>query len=76
MVHESYRNGMTATDHHVQHSIVTKSLTTMSRTSDRCREDGQVDAPFDRYVPEWRNVAGWRGVTLSTCSTCARACNT
>ena len=28
VVHESYRNGMTAADHHVQHST-TKSLTTM-----------------------------------------------
>jgi CubicO group peptidase (beta-lactamase class C family) len=63
VVHESYRNGMTATDHHVQHST-TKSLTTMLLAQAIDAGKMEVDAPFDRYVPELRNVAGWRGVTL------------
>ena len=63
VVHESYRNGMTAADHHVQHST-TKSLTTMLLAQAIDAGKMEVDAPFDRYLPELRNVAGWRGVTL------------
>jgi len=63
VVHESYRNGMTAHDHHVQHST-TKSLTTMLVA--QAIEAGCMDpaAPFDRYFPELRAAAGWHGVTL------------
>jgi CubicO group peptidase (beta-lactamase class C family) len=63
VVHESYRNGMTAADHHVQHST-TKSLTTLLLAQALDAGTMEVDAPFDRYVPELRNVAGWHGVTL------------
>ena len=63
VVHESYRNGMTAEDHHVQHST-TKSLATLLLA--QALEDGRMeaDAPFDTYVPELRGVPGWSGVTL------------
>jgi len=63
VVHESYRNGMTATDHHLQHST-TKSLTTMliAQAIDAGLMD--VAAPFDRHLPELRTVSGWNGVTL------------
>jgi CubicO group peptidase (beta-lactamase class C family) len=63
VVHESYRNGMTAADHHVQHST-TKSLTTMLLA--QAIDEGRMDpaAPFDRYLPELKAVAGWHGVTL------------
>ena len=63
VVHESYRNGMTASDHHVQHST-TKSLTAMLIA--QAIDGGRMDpaAPFDRYLPELRTVAGWHGVTL------------
>ena len=63
VVHESYRNGMTPADHHVQHST-TKSLTTMLLAQAIDAGKMEVDAPFDRYLPELRDVAGWRGVTL------------
>ena len=63
VVHESYRNGMTAADHHVQHST-TKSLTTMLLA--QAIDAGRMDpaAPFDRYLPELEAVDGWHGVTL------------
>jgi CubicO group peptidase (beta-lactamase class C family) len=63
VVHESYRNGMTSADHHVQHST-TKSLTTMlvAQAIDAGRMDAA--APFDRYLPELRALSAWRGVTL------------
>ncbi len=63
IVHESYRNGMTANDHHVQHST-TKSLTVMLIA--QAIDAGRMDplAPFDRYMPELRTATGWRGVTL------------
>ena len=63
VVHESYRNGMTAADHHVQHST-TKSLTTMLLA--QAIDAGRMDpsAPFDRYLPELKAVDGWHGVTL------------
>ena len=63
VVHESYRNGMTAADHHVQHST-TKSLTTMLVA--QAIDAGRMDpaAPFDRYLPELQAVEAWHGVTL------------
>ena len=63
VVHESYRNGMTAADHHVQHST-TKSLTTMLLA--QAIDAGRMDpaAPFDRYLPELKALDGWHGVTL------------
>jgi CubicO group peptidase (beta-lactamase class C family) len=63
VIHETYRNGMTADDHHVQHST-TKSLTTMllAQAIDAGRMD--LSAPFDRYLPELTAVDGWHGVTL------------
>jgi len=63
VVHESYRNGMTNTDHHLQHST-TKSLTTMliAQAIDAGLMD--VAAPFNRYLPELRAEPGWQGVTL------------
>lgn len=63
VVHESYRNGMTVEDHHVQHST-TKSLTTLLLA--QAMEDGRMeaDAPFDTYLPELHDIPGWHGVTL------------
>ena len=63
VVHESYRNGMSATDRHVQHST-TKSLTTMLIA--QAFADGVLDpaAPFAEYIPELNTVPAWRGVTL------------
>ena len=63
VVHESYRNGMTATDHHVQHST-TKSLTTLLVAQALDAGTVEATAPFSRYLPELHDVAGWRGVTL------------
>src|SRR5262245_63873284 len=56
VVHESYRDGMTLTDHHLQHST-TKSLTTMliAQAIDERRMD--PDAPFADYVAELRDAA-------------------
>jgi len=63
VVHESYRDGMTAADHHLQHST-TKSLTTLlvAQAIDERRMDPA--APFADYVAELRTAAAWRGVTL------------
>jgi CubicO group peptidase (beta-lactamase class C family) len=63
VVHESYRDGMTANDHHLQHST-TKSLTALLIA--QAIDEGRMDpaAPFDRYVPELRSLAAWHGVTL------------
>ena len=63
VVHESYRDGMTVTDRHLQHST-TKSLTTLliAQAIDERRMD--PNAPFSDYVAELRTAPAWRGVTL------------
>jgi len=63
VVHESYRDGMTAADHHLQHST-TKSLATLliAQAIDERRMD--PNAPFSDYVAELRTAPAWRGVTL------------
>jgi CubicO group peptidase (beta-lactamase class C family) len=63
VVHESYRDGMTVADHHLQHST-TKSLTTMLIA--QALDEGRMNraAPFAEYVSELHSVSAWRGVTL------------
>ena len=63
VVHESYRDGMTTDDHHLQHST-TKSLTTLLIA--QAIDEGRMDpaAPFCDYIAELRDVPAWRGVTL------------
>jgi len=63
VVHESYRDGMTKADHHLQHST-TKSLTTLLIA--QAIDEGRMDprAPFADYVAELRDAPAWHGVTL------------
>jgi CubicO group peptidase (beta-lactamase class C family) len=63
VVHESYRDGMTFADHHLQHST-TKSLTTMLIAQAIAEARMDPAAPFAEYVGELRDVPAWRGVTL------------
>lgn len=63
VVHESYRNGMTAADHHVQHST-TKSLTAM--LVGIAIDEGVMlaNAPIATYIPELRGYPEWADVRL------------
>jgi len=63
VVHESYRNGMTATDRHVIHSC-TKSLCAMQIAI--AIEQGLLDnnALLTTYLPEFSQHQAWQGVTL------------
>jgi CubicO group peptidase (beta-lactamase class C family) len=63
VVHESYRNGMLATDRHVNHST-TKSLTTV--LLGLAIEDGLVDpaAPVTDYLAELADLPAWRKVSV------------
>lgn len=63
VVHESYRNGMLETDLHVNHST-TKSLTTL--LVGMAIDEGLVDpgAPVTDYLPEFRDLANWRKVSV------------
>ncbi len=61
--HESYRNGFTADDHHLCHSV-TKTLTTMMVGI--AIDEGFLDVamPIVTYVPELRELPAWESVTL------------
>lgn len=63
MIHESYRNGMTATDRHVIHSC-TKSLCSMIVAI--AIEDGLINpqTELNEYLPEFKHQSAWQGVTL------------
>ncbi len=63
VVHESYRNGMTADDHHVLHST-TKSLVAM--LVGIAIDEGKMDpsAPIAEYISELGDFPEWRPVTL------------
>ena len=63
VVHESYRNGMTAEDRHVIHSC-SKSLCSMLVAT---AVDDSLLCPehdIDTYIPEFRGIAAWAGVTV------------
>ncbi len=63
VIHESYRNGMLDTDHHVNHST-TKSLTTL--LVGLAVEDGLVDldAPVTTYLPEMADIQSWHRISV------------
>ncbi|MEP1469483.1 MAG: serine hydrolase [Halieaceae bacterium] len=63
VVHESYRDGMTETDRHVNHST-TKSLTTL--LLGMAIEDGLVDpqAPLTDYLEVFRDLKAWNQITV------------
>lgn len=61
--HESYRNGLTATDHHLCHSV-TKTLTTMMVGIAVDEGRLHLDRPVGDYVPELATIKAWRSVTL------------
>lgn len=63
VMHESYRNGMLASDRHVNHST-TKSLTTL--LVGMAIADGLVDplAPITDYLQEFADLQAWRPVTV------------
>jgi CubicO group peptidase (beta-lactamase class C family) len=63
VVHESYRDGMTETDRHVNHST-TKSLTTL--LLGMAIEDGLVDpqAPITDYLEIFRDLKSWNQLTV------------
>ncbi len=63
VVHESYRNGMLATDRHVNHST-TKSLTTL--LVGMAIEDGLIDpaAPIVDYLQEFRDLQAWQNISV------------
>jgi CubicO group peptidase (beta-lactamase class C family) len=63
VIHESYRNGMTATDRHVIHSC-TKSLCAMLVAI--AVEEGKLDLAQDIsvYVEDLQQREEWQGVTL------------
>lgn len=61
--HESYRNGMTATDRHVIHSC-TKSLCAMQIAI--AIEQGRLnpEADLTSYLPEFEQHTAWHGVSV------------
>lgn len=63
VVHESYRNGMTADDRHVIHSC-TKSLCAM--LVGISIEQGLLDPnrAISHYIPEFKSISAWDGVSL------------
>lgn len=63
VVHESYRDGMLPTDHHVNHST-TKSLTSL--LVGMAIADGLVDAdaPLTDYLESFRDIEAWRQITV------------
>lgn len=63
VVHESYRNGMLATDRHVNHST-TKSLTSL--LIGLGIEDGLIDpsAPVTEYLVDLADLPDWRKVSV------------
>jgi len=63
VVHESYRNGMTADDHHVQHST-TKSLVAMLVGIAIDEGVMSAEAPIATYIPELGDYPEWADVRL------------
>lgn len=63
VVHESYRNGMTAEDHHVLHST-TKSLVAMLVGIAIDEGKMEPEAPISDYIPELSEYPEWQPVTL------------
>lgn len=61
--HESYRNGMIASDRHVVHSV-TKTLTTMMVGIAVGEGRLRTDAPIADYVPQLAALPACHGVTL------------
>ena len=63
VVHESYRDGMSETDRHVNHST-TKSLTTL--LLGMAIEEGRVDpqAPITDYLEIFRDLQAWNQITV------------
>lgn len=63
VIHESYRNGMLATDRHVNHST-TKSLTTV--LLGLAIEEGLVDpaAPITDYLRPLADLPSWRKISV------------
>jgi CubicO group peptidase (beta-lactamase class C family) len=63
VIHESYRNGMTADDRHVIHSC-TKSLCSMLVAI--TIEQGLLDPCqlISHYIPEFKTIKAWDDVTL------------
>jgi len=63
VLHESYRNGMQATDRHVIHSC-TKSVCAMivAITIEKGLLDR--DTEISNYLPEFSKLPSWQGVTL------------
>ena len=63
IIHESYRNGLTADDRHVLHSC-TKSLCAMLVAM--AIEDGLLvpSEQISHYIPEFRKQTAWQDVTL------------
>ena len=63
VVHESYRNGMTADDRHVIHSC-TKSLCAMLVAISIEQGLLNPEQAISDYIPEFQNIDAWQGVTL------------
>lgn len=63
VIHESYRNGMTAEDHHVQHST-TKSLVAMLVGIAIDEGKMSAQAPIAQYIPELADYPEWETVQL------------
>tara|TARA_R110001599_G_scaffold353462_1_gene592950 strand:- start:50747 stop:51970 length:1224 start_codon:yes stop_codon:yes gene_type:complete len=63
VIHESYRNGMMATDHHVNHST-TKSLTTL--LLGLAISEGLVDpaAPITEYLRPLADLPNWAKISV------------
>lgn len=63
VVHESYRDGMLPTDHHVNHST-TKSLTSL--LVGMAIADGLIDADaaLTDYLEAFRDIAAWRQISV------------
>lgn len=63
VVHESYRNGMLASDRHVIHSC-TKSLCAMIALMAVDENILQLDKPVREYLPEFSQHAAWQHITV------------
>ncbi|MEM8661632.1 MAG: serine hydrolase [Pseudomonadota bacterium] len=63
VIHESYRNGMLQSDHHINHST-TKSLTTL--LLGLAIAEGLVDpaAPITDYLDELSDLPSWRRISV------------
>jgi CubicO group peptidase (beta-lactamase class C family) len=63
LVYETYRNSMTDSDRHINHST-TKTLTTMLVGIATGEGRLSVDAPMPELVPELADLPAWSGITL------------